>query len=52
MDERTREAYIKLVGSAFDRHAAYTLVLEESDTQTRYQQYAVTIDLAFKDDFF
>ncbi|MCF8007300.1 MAG: BREX-1 system phosphatase PglZ type A [Methylovulum sp.] len=52
MDERTREAYIKLVGAVFDRHASYTLILEESDTQTRYQQYSVTIDLAFKDDFF
>ena len=52
LDERTREAYIKLVGSVFDRQSAYTLVLEESDTQIRYQQYAVTIDLAFKDDFF
>jgi hypothetical protein len=26
--------------------------LEECDTQTRYQHYAVTIDLAFQDDFF
>jgi hypothetical protein len=52
MDERTREARLKLVGSVFDRHAAYTLVLEECETQTRYQQYAVTIDLAFQDDFF
>jgi uncharacterized protein (TIGR02687 family) len=52
MDERTREARLKLVGSVFDRHAAYTLVLEECDTQTRYQHYAVTIDLAFQDDFF
>jgi uncharacterized protein (TIGR02687 family) len=52
MDERTREARLKLVGSQFDRHAAYTLVLEACDTQTRYQQYAVTIDLAIQDDFF
>ncbi len=52
MDERTREARLKLVGSDFDRHAAYTLVLEEYETHTRYQQYAVTIDLAFQDDFF
>ena len=52
MDERTREARLKLVGSVFDRHAAYTLVLEECETQTRYQHYAVTIDLAFQDDFF
>lgn len=52
MDERTREARLKLIGSQFDRHAAYTLVLEECETQTRYQQYAVTIDLAIQDDFF
>ncbi|MDP2901967.1 MAG: BREX-1 system phosphatase PglZ type A [Methylovulum sp.] len=52
MDERTREARLKLIGSQFDRHAAYTLVLEACDTQTRYQQYAVTIDLAIQDDFF
>ncbi|MDP2100067.1 MAG: BREX-1 system phosphatase PglZ type A [Methylobacter sp.] len=52
MDERTREARLKLIGSLFDRHAAYTLVLEECETQTRYQQYSVTIDLAIQDDFF
>jgi uncharacterized protein (TIGR02687 family) len=52
MDERTREARLKLIGSTFDRHASYTLVLEDSETQTRYGQYAVTIDLAFQDDFF
>jgi hypothetical protein len=52
MDERTREARLKLIGSQFDRHAAYTLVLEECETQTRYQQYSVTIDLAIQDDFF
>lgn len=52
MDQRTREARIKLVGSSFDRHAAYTLILEDSETKTQYGQYAVTIDLAFQDDFF
>jgi hypothetical protein len=52
MDERTREARLKLIGSTFDRHAAYILVLEDSETQIRYGQYAVTIDLAFQDDFF
>lgn len=52
MDERTREARLKLIGSQFDRYAAYTLVLEECETQTRYQQYSVTIDLAIQDDFF
>ena len=26
--------------------------LENVDTKTRYNQYAVTIDLAFQDDFF
>ena len=52
MNERTRDARLKLIGSQFDRHASYTLVLENTATQTRYNQYAVTIDLAFQDDFF
>ena len=52
MDQRTREARIKLVGSSFDRLAAYSLILEDSETKTQYQHYAVTIDLAFQDDFF
>ena len=52
MDERTREVRLKLIGSNFDRHVKYTLVLENIDTRTRYNQYAVTIDLAFQDDFF
>jgi len=52
MDERSRDVRLKLIGSAFDRHARYTLVLENTSTQTRYNQYAVTIDLAFMDDFF
>ncbi len=52
MDERSREARLKLIGSDFNRNAAYTLVLENTDTRTRYNQYAVTIDLAFQDDFF
>lgn len=52
MDERTREVRLKLIGSEFDRHAKYTLILENIDTRTRYNQYAVTIDLAFQDDFF
>lgn len=52
MDQRIREARMKLVGSSFNRLAAYTLVLEDSETKTQYGQYAVTIDLAFQDDFF
>ena len=52
MDERTREVRLKLIGSQFDRNANYTLVLENVDTSTRYNQYSVTIDLAFQDDFF
>ncbi len=52
MDERTREAKLKLIGSKFDRISQYTLVIENADTRTRYSQYAVTIDLAFQDDFF
>ncbi|HBA2831412.1 TPA: BREX-1 system phosphatase PglZ type A, partial [Escherichia coli] len=52
MDERTREARLKLIGSQFDRNAQYTLVLENAEMRTRYSQYAVTIDLAFQDDFF
>jgi uncharacterized protein (TIGR02687 family) len=52
MDERIREARLKLIGADFDRKISYTLVLENVDTQTRHSQYAVTIDLAFQDDFF
>jgi len=52
MDERSRDVRLKLIGSQFERHAAYTLVLENTETQTSYNQYAVTIDLAFTDDFF
>ncbi|MDC9724766.1 MAG: BREX-1 system phosphatase PglZ type A [Gammaproteobacteria bacterium] len=52
MDERVREARLKLIGADFDRNERYTLVLENVDTQTRHNQYAVTIDLAFQDDFF
>ena len=42
---------LKLIGSQFDRNAQYTLVLENAEMRTRYSQYAVTIDLAFQDDF-
>jgi len=52
MDERSRDVRLKLIGSQFDRHVGYTLVLENPSTQTRYNQYTVTIDLAFQDDFF
>ena len=52
MDERVRDARIKLLGSDFDRQAVYTLILEDVETQTRHNEYAVTIDLAFQDDFF
>ncbi len=52
MDERIREVKIKLVGSDFDRQAVYTLILEDVETHTRHNEYAVTIDLAFQDDFF
>ena len=52
MDERSRDVRLKLIGSDFERHASYILVLENTETQTRYNQYAVTIDLAFQDDFF
>lgn len=52
MDERSRDVKLKLIGSKFDRYASYILVLENTQTQTRYNQYSVTIDLAFQDDFF
>ncbi len=52
MDERSRDVRLKLIGSDFDRHVSYTLVLENTGTQIRYNQYAVTIDLVFQDDFF
>jgi len=52
MDERTKDVRIKLIGASFDRLASYLLVLENVETKTRYAQHAVTIDLAFRDDFF
>jgi uncharacterized protein (TIGR02687 family) len=52
MDERTKDVRIKLIGASFDRLASYLLVLENAETRTRYAQHAVTIDLAFRDDFF
>ena len=52
LDNRTREATLKLIGSQFDRNAKYTLILENTDTSTVYSRYNVTIDLAFQDDFF
>lgn len=52
MDERTREVRLKLIGANFDRNASYTLVMDDTDSKTRYSQYAVIIDLAFQDDFF
>ncbi|NOQ36823.1 MAG: BREX-1 system phosphatase PglZ type A [Methylococcaceae bacterium] len=52
MDSRSREVLLKLLGAEFDRYASYTLVLEDTLTHTRYNHYAVTIDLAFQDDFF
>nr|HIL76101.1 BREX-1 system phosphatase PglZ type A [Rhodospirillales bacterium] len=52
MDDRTRDVKLKLIGSQFDRNAQYTLVLENVEIKTRFSQYAVTIDLAFQDDFF
>lgn len=52
MDERTRAVRLKLIGANFDRNASYTLVMDDTDSKTRYSQYAVIIDLAFQDDFF
>ena len=52
MGERTREARFKLIGSDFDRTAVYTLKMLDSETNTEYSQYSVSIDLAFHDDFF
>jgi len=51
MDERTREARIKLTGSNYDRNAQYTLIISDAEFGTEYARYGVTIDLAF-DDFF
>ncbi|MBD2803154.1 BREX-1 system phosphatase PglZ type A [Xenorhabdus sp. ZM] len=52
MDQRVRDVTLKLAGNQFDRRNRYTLVLEDSETQTRFSQYVVTIDLAIQDDFF
>ncbi|MEC5211133.1 uncharacterized protein (TIGR02687 family) [Psychrobacter sp. PL15] len=52
MNERKRDATFKLIGSSFDRNSKYTLILQDSETNTEYQRYSVTIDLAFHDEFF
>ncbi|MCB5160343.1 BREX-1 system phosphatase PglZ type A [Marinomonas algarum] len=52
IDERKREARFKLIGSAFNRNTSYKLILENTSTKTRYNEYSVTIDLAIQDDFF
>jgi hypothetical protein len=52
MDQRIRDVRITLIGASFDRLARYSLILEDSEINTQYQHYAVTIDLAFQDDFF
>ncbi len=52
MDERSQEARIKLVGSAFERRINYQLLLIDEETNNDYGQYKVTIDLAIQDDFF
>lgn len=52
MEDRLRDVKLKLVGSNFHRNNNYTLILEMVDTKTCYNKYAVTIDLAFHDDFF
>ncbi len=52
MDQRTQAVRLKLIGSNFDRGDSYTLILNNSVTQTCHNKYPVTIDLAFQDDFF
>ncbi|MBS9443527.1 BREX-1 system phosphatase PglZ type A [Photorhabdus heterorhabditis] len=52
MDQRVRDVTLKLTGKRFDRRHSYTLILEDSETQTPFSRYAVTIDLAIQDDFF
>jgi len=51
MGERTKWVTLVLKGQTYDRKAAYALVLRSADDNIEYERAAVTIDLAFGNDF-
>ncbi len=53
MNERTREARFKLIGSDFNRNESYQLFVIDSETNTVVEQFPrpVRIDLLDRDDF-
>ena len=51
MAERTKSVTLALKGQTYDRKAAYALVLRGADDSIEYGRVAVTIDLAFGNDF-
>ena len=50
--ERLKDVRISLLGNDFDRKKDYFLVLKDKTLNIELERYKVTIDLAFKDDFF
>jgi uncharacterized protein (TIGR02687 family) len=50
--DRVKKISLSLAGSNFDRNKDYALVIKDKDLNTEIERYAITIDLAFTDDFF
>lgn len=50
--DRVKQITLSLAGSNFDRNKDYALVIKDKDLNTEIERYAITIDLAFTDDFF
>ena len=51
INERTKWVTLVLKGQNYDRKGAYSLVLRSADDNIEYERAAVTIDLAFGNDF-
>lgn len=51
LEQRRQVIVVKLVGQQFDRKKEYKLVLVDEETAIELARYAITIDLAFQDDF-
>ncbi len=50
--DRVKTISLSVAGSTFDRNRDYALVIKDKDLSTEIERYAITIDLAFTDDFF
>ena len=51
MNERTKSVMLSLQGQNYDKKGKYFLVLRSADDNIEYERVAVTIDLAFDNDF-